>query len=470
MNPGGNHPPGHHAPSAFVPVDPNLFNAQNPLQPSMFPLGPSMLPLGYNPALLQAVLQHHTHMNPNIFPGLPTTQLDVFKRESEQRDSGNESCTSGSLSPMSTRSSRSNSNQFNNNFAISSLLPSEPKPQTPVEQKPVVTQPSTPPRPTPLPPVSQMTPQTPLAPLQPNGFLHSPWPQQYFPNFPIPMNQSGFAQMNALYGSPGTPQMMMPPGSELCVVCGDKASGHHYGVVSCEGCKGFFRRSVQKNCTYECAKDSKCAVARHTRNRCQSCRYEKCLKEGMTRESVRQDRNKSRKNREDQDSKQLDEMRRIQSIQENVVSAYKATLGENLPADRSNASALIKLFLAGVNEFVDIPDVVKDTQIEKRFDAFIALRRLVMSDPCVGLIRNSESEESGNSSALERLRSLVADDTLRFEEMTILSTWCLLHSYSHEVLSRHQDDLSSCLKAQLATHDKQAAHFNLMLISSQLCA
>ncbi|KAK6015696.1 zinc finger, C4 type, partial [Ostertagia ostertagi] len=27
------------------------------------------------------------------------------------------------------------------------------------------------------------------------------------------------------------------PGEELCLVCGDKASGYHYNALTCEGCK-----------------------------------------------------------------------------------------------------------------------------------------------------------------------------------------------------------------------------------------
>ncbi|XP_043239972.1 ecdysone-induced protein 78C-like isoform X2 [Amphibalanus amphitrite] len=72
-----------------------------------------------------------------------------------------------------------------------------------------------------------------------------------------------------------------------CRVCGDKASGYHYGVTSCEGCKGFFRRSIQKQIEYRCLREGKCLVIRLNRNRCQYCRFKKCLAVGMSRDSVR---------------------------------------------------------------------------------------------------------------------------------------------------------------------------------------
>ncbi|XP_055700138.1 ecdysone-induced protein 78C [Phlebotomus papatasi] len=72
-----------------------------------------------------------------------------------------------------------------------------------------------------------------------------------------------------------------------CKICGDKASGYHYGVTSCEGCKGFFRRSIQKQIEYRCLRDGKCLVIRLNRNRCQFCRFKKCLSVGMSRDSVR---------------------------------------------------------------------------------------------------------------------------------------------------------------------------------------
>lgn len=62
------------------------------------------------------------------------------------------------------------------------------------------------------------------------------------------------------------------------------SSGRHYGAVSCEGCKGFFKRSVRKNLTYSCRSKQDCVINKHHRNRCQFCRLRKCLKMGMKTE------------------------------------------------------------------------------------------------------------------------------------------------------------------------------------------
>uniref|UniRef100_A0A1A9VRP2 Nuclear receptor subfamily 2 group B member 4 n=3 Tax=Glossina TaxID=44049 RepID=A0A1A9VRP2_GLOAU len=76
----------------------------------------------------------------------------------------------------------------------------------------------------------------------------------------------------------------------LCSICGDRASGKHYGVYSCEGCKGFFKRTVRKDLTYACREDRNCIIDKRQRNRCQYCRYQKCLACGMKREAVQEER------------------------------------------------------------------------------------------------------------------------------------------------------------------------------------
>jgi hypothetical protein len=53
---------------------------------------------------------------------------------------------------------------------------------------------------------------------------------------------------------------------------------------SCEGCKGFFKRTVRKDLTYTCRDNRDCIIDKRQRNRCQYCRYQKCLNVGMKRE------------------------------------------------------------------------------------------------------------------------------------------------------------------------------------------
>nr|ASL70495.1 nuclear receptor [Brachionus rotundiformis] len=87
------------------------------------------------------------------------------------------------------------------------------------------------------------------------------------------------------------------PPNQLCAVCGDNAACQHYGVRTCEGCKGFFKRTVQKNSKYVCLADKNCPVDKRRRNRCQYCRFQKCLAVGMVKEVVRTNDLKGRRGR-----------------------------------------------------------------------------------------------------------------------------------------------------------------------------
>ncbi|XP_065563848.1 steroid hormone receptor ERR2-like [Artemia franciscana] len=76
----------------------------------------------------------------------------------------------------------------------------------------------------------------------------------------------------------------------LCLVCGDFASGFHYGVASCEACKAFFKRTIQGNIEYQCPSSGECEINKRRRKACQACRYHKCIRVGMLKEGVRLDR------------------------------------------------------------------------------------------------------------------------------------------------------------------------------------
>ncbi|KAK6303726.1 hypothetical protein J4Q44_G00261800 [Coregonus suidteri] len=71
-----------------------------------------------------------------------------------------------------------------------------------------------------------------------------------------------------------------------CRVCGDTASGFHYGVHACEGCKGFFRRTMRLKLVYDHC-DLHCRIHKKSRNKCQYCRFQKCLLVGMSRDGTR---------------------------------------------------------------------------------------------------------------------------------------------------------------------------------------
>ncbi|XP_071780574.2 peroxisome proliferator-activated receptor alpha a [Centroberyx gerrardi] len=91
---------------------------------------------------------------------------------------------------------------------------------------------------------------------------------------------------SGVFGAAPGPKESSGPLSLECRVCSDKASGFHYGVHACEGCKGFFRRTIRLKLDYDKCERS-CKIQKKNRNKCQYCRFHKCLSVGMSHNAIR---------------------------------------------------------------------------------------------------------------------------------------------------------------------------------------
>ncbi|XP_076174115.1 nuclear receptor subfamily 2 group E member 1 isoform X2 [Ptiloglossa arizonensis] len=73
-----------------------------------------------------------------------------------------------------------------------------------------------------------------------------------------------------------------------CNVCGDRSSGKHYGIYSCDGCSGFFKRSIHNRRDYICKGQDdmkgRCPIDKTHRNHCRACRLAKCFAANMNKD------------------------------------------------------------------------------------------------------------------------------------------------------------------------------------------
>ncbi|KAK6291073.1 hypothetical protein J4Q44_G00385290 [Coregonus suidteri] len=68
----------------------------------------------------------------------------------------------------------------------------------------------------------------------------------------------------------------------VCKVCGDEASGCHYGAVTCGSCKVFFKRAAEGKQNQLCASRNDCTIDKLRRKNCPSCRLSRCFRSGMS--------------------------------------------------------------------------------------------------------------------------------------------------------------------------------------------
>ncbi|XP_060518911.1 retinoic acid receptor RXR-alpha-B isoform X2 [Cylas formicarius] len=141
-------------------------------------------------------------------------------------------------------------------------------------------------------------------------------------------------------GSPYPPNHPLSGSKHLCSICGDRASGKHYGVYSCEGCKGFFKRTVRKDLSYACREEKNCIIDKRQRNRCQYCRYQKCLNMGMKREAVQEERQRTK----DRDTSEVESTSNLQVEMplERLLEAEKRVECNEPPGPTENIDSLIQ--------------------------------------------------------------------------------------------------------------------------------
>uniref|UniRef100_A0A673AD57 Estrogen receptor 2b n=1 Tax=Sphaeramia orbicularis TaxID=375764 RepID=A0A673AD57_9TELE len=116
--------------------------------------------------------------------------------------------------------------------------------------------------------------------------LHCPPPLIY--NEPSP--HGPWMEPKAHGINPGSCNKLLKADMHFCAVCHDYASGYHYGVWSCEGCKAFFKRSIQGHNDYICPATNQCTIDKNRRKSCQACRLRKCYEVGMMKCGVRRER------------------------------------------------------------------------------------------------------------------------------------------------------------------------------------
>ncbi|XP_023806050.1 hepatocyte nuclear factor 4-gamma isoform X1 [Oryzias latipes] len=240
----------------------------------------------------------------------------------------------------------------------------------------------------------------------------------------------GFENAEVLYGGgDGMPTEPSHPGadglSSNCAICGDKATGKHYGASSCDGCKGFFRRSIRKSHVYTCRFSRQCIVDKDKRNQCRFCRLNKCFRAGMKKEAVQNERDRISSRRSIPDSQDLPPI---------TILAQAESLSQQIttPVALTDTSELKSASVA------DVCDSMRQQ--------LLVLVEWAKYIPAFGELPLDDQVSLLRAHAGEHLLLGVAKRSMRFKDLLLLGNGCIIHRNSPEpeicrVANRALDEL-----------------------------
>ncbi|XP_043865428.1 nuclear hormone receptor FTZ-F1 isoform X1 [Drosophila mojavensis] len=194
---------------------------------------------------------------------------------------------------------------------------------------------------------------------------------------------------------------------ELCPVCGDKVSGYHYGLLTCESCKGFFKRTVQNKKVYTCVAERSCHIDKTQRKRCPYCRFQKCLEVGMKLEAVRADRMRGGRNKFGPMYKR-DRARKLQVMRQRqlALQALRSSIGPDIKPTPLSPGYQQAYPNMNIKQEIQIPQVSSLTQSPDSSPSPIAIALgqvnagaggVIATPLNVGNLSGSSSLGNGNS-------------------------------------------------------------------------
>uniref|UniRef100_A0A3Q3WBM0 Uncharacterized protein n=1 Tax=Mola mola TaxID=94237 RepID=A0A3Q3WBM0_MOLML len=195
-----------------------------------------------------------------------------------------------------------------------------------------------------------------------------------------------------------------------CAICGDKATGKHYGASSCDGCKGFFRRSIRKNHVYTCRYRENYAARAHRMN-CRFCRLNKCFRAGMKKEAVQNERDRISSRRNIADSQDLPPIT-VLAQAESLSKQITAPVGAADPSEKKSAT------------IGDICDSMRQQ--------LLVLVEWAKYIPAFGELPLDDQVSLLRAHAGEHLLLGVAKRSMPFRDFLLLGNGCVIHSNSPE--------------------------------------